>query len=499
MAAPRWLLTRASMFLNVALVICLFVYTSPPTPADVLQVSSPHSLLVSKQYESAITSSGVTKLATKDLTTPGSVPSVGLSLETPLDSLERKMYPELHECSNWPKHPITYNRGDYWILENYILATASFLCNESVTYSTHGDFTYLENLKILAERWKGPISVAVYAPGDDFNSTVNIILYLRECWDQRIKQQVTFHIYFHTSFTPKQVPPSEALLQRVVNCTSDIPRWTNITTFRKTKQLLYPVNVGRNVARQASQTYFVFPSDIELYPSINFIPGETTSDIVIWPSSTVGSPGKIIPDIGCYSASFPNVPNDIPEFIKMLKKPDVSNSTNHRVFVFSIFEVKKDVKPPETKSKLIEMLKGKKAFHFHKNICPKCHAVPKSMEWMNAPIRPGMSVFHIGKRNPPHHNQWEPIYVGTNKEPLYDERLSWEGKSDKMTQMFIMCLKNYEFHILDNAFLVHKPGIKTNTKDVFRNKVTARQNSLLSKEIRPQYKSVFGLSKNCTV
>ena len=45
-----------------------------------------------------------------------------------------------------------------------------------------------------------------------------------------------------------------------------------------------------------------------------------------------------------------------------------------------------------------------------------------------------LHVFHIGKRNPPFQH-WEPIYIGSNNDPLYDERLSWEGRSDKMTQV----------------------------------------------------------------
>ena len=45
-----------------------------------------------------------------------------------------------------------------------------------------------------------------------------------------------------------------------------------------------------------------------------------------------------------------------------------------------------------------------------------------------------MHVFHVGKRNPPYQH-WEPIYIGTHQDPLYDERLSWEGRSDKMTQV----------------------------------------------------------------
>ena len=62
-----------------------------------------------------------------------------------------------------------------------------------------------------------------------------------------------------------------------------------------------------------------------------------------------------------------------------------------------------------------------------------------------------------GKRETPY-NRWEPIYIGTNEvqpyhnipskydsldslydtlcqEPTYDERLTWEGRSDKMVQV----------------------------------------------------------------
>ena len=39
-----------------------------------------------------------------------------------------------------------------------------------------------------------------------------------------------------------------------------------------------------------------------------------------------------------------------------------------------------------------------------------------------------------GKREKPYH-RWEPIYIGTNEEPTYDERLTWEGRSDKMVQV----------------------------------------------------------------
>lgn len=378
--------------------------------------------------------------------------------DPPLDSLERKVFPDLRECSNSALRSFYYQRGDYWVLENYIPAVLSFRCDESITYTTHGDYTFLDNLEPLTSRWQGPVSVAVYSPGDDFDATINTILYLRDCWAEGIKKYVTFHLFFHVSHTPKKIPSTEELLKRKVDCALEPPRWTNVTTYRQRKKLLYPVNIARNTARQAVQTYFVFPSDVELYPSINFIP----------------------------------------EFFRMLKQPDVSNTTNPRVYVFSIFEVKENVSAPETKSELQKMLQKGDAIPFHKNVCAKCHNVPMSKEWISASVQPGMSVFHIGKRKPPHH-KWEPIYVGTNRDPLYDERLSWEGKSDKMTQMYILCVRDYEFHILDNAFLVHKPGIKKLHKDPLREKIVAKQNSAIKTKILPEYKAVFGFRKSCVI
>lgn len=41
--------------------------------------------------------------------------------------------------------------------------------------------------------------------------------------------------------------------------------------YKAQKKLLYPVNVGRNVARETAQTNFMLASDIELYPSPNII------------------------------------------------------------------------------------------------------------------------------------------------------------------------------------------------------------------------------------
>ncbi|KAB7494819.1 Beta-1,4-glucuronyltransferase 1 [Armadillidium nasatum] len=324
--------------------------------------------------------------------------------DPPLDSLERKMYPNLRDCHTRPIIQQYIQKGDYWVLENYIPAALNFRCDESITYTTHADYTFLDNLDPLTSRWQGPVSIAVYSPGTDFQATVDTILYLRSCMAEGIKKYVTFHIFFHINHVPKEIPKTEDLLQRKTDCSKDPPRWTNVTTYRMQKKMLYPVNVARNVARGNSITYFNFPSDIELYPSVNVIT----------------------------------------EFFAMLKKPDASKTTNPRVFVFPIFEVADNENVPETKAELQAMLKTKKAIPFHKFVCPKCHAQPKS-------------------------------------------------------PMYIMCVRDYEFHILDNAFLVHRPGIKKYAKDKTRDKIAAKQSYIIRTKIFPEYKTLFGSLKDCII
>ena len=46
-------------------------------------------------------------------------------------------------------------------------------------------------------------------------------------------------------------------------------KWTNneFLSYRSANGLTYPVNVGRNIARESATSHFVFASDVELYPS----------------------------------------------------------------------------------------------------------------------------------------------------------------------------------------------------------------------------------------
>lgn len=121
--------------------------------------------------------------------------------------------------------------------------------------------------------------------------------------------------------------------------------------YKTQKKLLYPVNVGRNIARDAAMTHFILASDIELYP-------------------TPGLPKK---------------------FLEMIARNDAPlQRKNPRVFPLSLFEVDSALQVPRDKTELQELLKTGKAIPFHKRVCSSCHGVPKSKEWMAANETDGM-------------------------------------------------------------------------------------------------------------
>lgn len=375
-------------------------------------------------------------------------------------------------CLDKPYDAEIVQRGNFWILKNYILARHGRLrCSETITYTTHADYTYLDNLIPMLNRWRSPVSIAMYAPGDDFNTTLQSIHVLRDCLPDSylVRQYVTFHIYFNIQHMPEVIPRAEEFLQTNYNCSmmfllqKTIADGTQNPKYQKQHRLTYPINVGRNIAREAAITHFVLASDIELYPS----------------------------------------PGLVDAFLEMIERnePYLSRRNKPRVFPLAIFEVERNNNIPEHKKDLQHMLMTGTAIPFHKYICSRCHNLPKYREWSTdnyTNIEDGLGVFHIGKRMG-EFVHWEPIYIGTNTEPFYDERLHWEGKSDKMSQGYILCILNYEFHILDNAFLVHRPGIKHFKRDVSRDVFVNQTKLLIRNVIYPELKKLYGFRKGCEI
>uniref|UniRef100_A0A182NEN0 Beta-1,4-glucuronyltransferase 1 n=1 Tax=Anopheles dirus TaxID=7168 RepID=A0A182NEN0_9DIPT len=371
-------------------------------------------------------------------------------------------------CNTQPNAYQLETHGEYYLLRNFVAADGTFECYETITYTTHGDYTFLDNVVPLLERWNAPISIALYAPGGDLDRSVELIRYLLECHEQSllVRKYVSFHLYFGFAHLPEHpIKYYRELFANPLECWNATNAWSTLQSkagpesFREEHNLTYPVNVGRNVARSAATTHFVLASDIELYPSPDFIP----------------------------------------MFLRMIAHPFYQYTLHTAgVYVLPVFEVAEDVSIPVDKSHLLEALEQGQAIKFHEKICSNCHTVPGYAEWLLALKYDYTMDIHVTSKRNGAYVSWEPIYVGTKREPEYDERLSWEGKADKMTQGYIMCILDYDFHVLDNGFLVHRPGIKT-AAQANRPPQQAKQRSFMRKTISREIAVLYGEREGCRI
>ena len=112
----------------------------------------------------------------------------------------------------------------------------NFNCNETVTYTTYGDYTYLHNLPILTSRWNGPISLSLFTPGSDYYETLKIIAYYRSCVKESelIQKYVSFHFVTPTKHIYTEgILSSKNATEYVANCSMVVPDFhNNIKTYR---------------------------------------------------------------------------------------------------------------------------------------------------------------------------------------------------------------------------------------------------------------------------
>ncbi|XP_015514841.2 beta-1,4-glucuronyltransferase 1 [Neodiprion lecontei] len=279
-----------------------------------------------------------------------------------------------------------------------------------VTLCTHATAEQVYAVVELARRWEGPISLAIFAPGLDAGLAVALLE--RACGCEPGMARVAVQLIFPAGRPPALRPRSQAL----GDCAASDIQLRESETERKSRNMMYPVNVARNVARSNARTPRVLVSDIELLPSENLASG----------------------------------------FVEMVRgrPPRVGV-----VFVVPAFEVEANEKPPNTKHELLMAARAGVGGYFHRFVCAHCQKFPGLTRWMLRPdpgrVRPSV----VTRREFPHH-RWEPVYIGTREDPLYTEDMSWEGRQDKMAQMLEMCLLSYRLVVLDGAFLVHAPGVK---------------------------------------
>ncbi|XP_060806400.1 beta-1,4-glucuronyltransferase 1-like [Amyelois transitella] len=421
----------------------------------------------------------------------------------------------LPEALNWHsvrvhKTPEGFVTNTHNVIYNAIKGTAyaNFSKYDALTYATQATPEFIYHIVEIARFWDGPISLAVFVPDYDLYITMQIMDHLCHCYSEMSK--VSLHLFYPIKIPPRipfqidmraTVPQTtmssnvtksitqtlqekmekykqlnkttrpeyikwvrQTKIQRMMSIMSQRPLMppilqfedcmgSNIVipTYRKINNMLYPINVGRNVARNASLTNYFIVSDIEMVPS----EGLAT------------------------------------KFLRMVnklmgrKKRKEGCIFSKTIFVVPLFEVGRGEPIPRDKDTLSSLVAAKRASYFHAKTCSHCQRFPGLQTWLSRPSPVGIEPMMIAHREYPYH-RWEPLYIGTQKEPWYNEILVWEGRQDKMTQMLELCLQNYRLIVLDGAFLCHAAS-----KSGSKNGQAIRHNNRWYKKLIDRLKSKY--------
>ncbi|XP_050298081.1 beta-1,4-glucuronyltransferase 1-like [Anthonomus grandis grandis] len=322
-----------------------------------------------------------------------------------------------------------------------VLYNAIFAYNienvSSITYATHLTANYGNFIPELLKRWDGLVTIAAFVPDVDsfyFLEQIN-----QFCYCEPKMHRVSIHLV-----TQERLPFSKNDISfgRPDSC---LPKDSSQLVLYKDfdNTVTYPVNVVRNVARVSALSRYVLLSDIELMPNKGL------------------------------AKSFLNF------------QENFNKTIEREVFVLPVFEVDEAESVPENKEELLRLIEDDKAIYFHGLVCQHCQRFPLFEKWLQSGFSDDIKPFVTVKRHDPYY-RWEPIFIGTNEEPLYNEELTWEGLQDKMSQSLEMCLLDYHYTVLDNAFLCHWPGMKKKkpTKEEWRSKFITNNTETYKKIIR---------------
>ncbi|XP_076252520.1 beta-1,4-glucuronyltransferase 1-like isoform X2 [Rhynchophorus ferrugineus] len=329
----------------------------------------------------------------------------------------------------------------------------------SVTYATQLSKNFFPFLTEIVRYWDGPVSVAAYVSDGDLDDIIRQLLEFCHCVPEMSK--VSLHFVLKKDYVNRSniyvsaetfVPSLNCDIQKLANAV--IQSTISESSFRVQNNSSidwYPINVCRNVAREAAYTDYVMVCDVELMPSQGLVT----------------------------------------RFIHMVSHYECPTDCDRTIYVVPIFEVEDTEQVPRSKPELVSLIDQEKAVYFHRKVCMHCQKFPGLEKWKNSDPGDTIKPLLVTKREMPY-NRWEPIFIGTKKEPLYNEKLSWEGYQDKMLQMLEICLMKYNLVVLDGAFLVHWPGMKkskskeNDSRKIFK-QMNQRQYNLLLKNLTSKY------------
>lgn len=216
------------------------------------------------------------------------------------------------ESFNYTDNDISYSpelgvKGPYRVLYS-VVKGYQFNSSETntITYATHITLSFLLHIVEIATRWEGPLSIACFVPGTDAILALKVLE--KMCFCVKEMENVNIHFIYHKNHPPQEMSLKNysawldfdemaftpwQIVELLQNSTLGLPTTKtddNKTTpksatgncyipekvltnsYRKKYNLVYPINVARNVARYGSRSKFLMVSDVEFLPSKNLVP-----------------------------------------------------------------------------------------------------------------------------------------------------------------------------------------------------------------------------------
>jgi len=273
--------------------------------------------------------------------------------------------------------------------------------NSEITLVTQCSTNRLFHLKQLIEFWNGPLSVAVFGPGDEIDEFMSIITRLVECYPL-ISSWVTFHVVI-----PLSHPPYDKTLrvkvESLVTCHEILLKAKHFDPDNYNKIIPYPGNLLRNVAVKYARTAYIFVIDIDMLPSKHLHQAVIQSQ-------------------------------------EILHQPKTA-------LVIPAFEVQITTVIPHDKKMLLKLWLQNEVRPFYKNVCWKCQKYTNYERWKSITEK---NIFYQVEW----HEPYEPFYIASKRYIRYDERFEQYGYN-RISQLCSMHIQGIDFKVFSDGFLIH--------------------------------------------
>ncbi|XP_006820431.1 beta-1,4-glucuronyltransferase 1-like [Saccoglossus kowalevskii] len=295
------------------------------------------------------------------------------------------------------------------------------VAEDDVTIVTHSSVSDLHHLVGMAERWEGPISVAVFST--DISLFASSVSNLRRCFPL-VKQHVTFHLVTTIAPGKAEISNDETILKVPCGMVLHVTRNLEDESYSSDDNPAYPINILQNEALKGSITKYILTLNVDLMPNANLLKNF-----------------KLFTDAIEDDAAIQNV-YILPDF--EICDDDVHETPKYKSEVLDLWREGKDLIRP-----------------YRYAMCRSCHNHGNYTKWRQ--ILPSAtntldSSYEVEFRYP-----WQPFYISSRDVPLYDEGILIPASLSRATQLCELNIIGYKFMVLSDGFVVRR-GFTTEIK-----------------------------------